>query len=337
MEIIKNIKNFFTTTAPDFLKEYCLWVELGLFALGLIWFVAMLITHGGKRKYKKSVLSNTNELEASVKLADELRGKLETKSNEYTELSTKFDIAQNALNDSNSKFSELTQEHEVCKDMLSDAQMNLTAKTKECQDKDTKISDLILKEDSLKNETAELRDKILVRNEEVKNLTKQVEEQKAQIVKLSNDKEEAKKDMNDLMEDLEKMERTNSIMEREASELRKKNKELEEEANNLRDLETENKILIKTIRRLELSEDKKEKDSMVILNEKVENLEKHLSKKTEKRLFDLEKVEKNDLQYLPRTDLFELAKTVDLHNFATWSNDKLREEIGKHFTENINE
>lgn len=182
------------------------------------------------------------------------------------------------------------------------------------------------------------------------NYEKSIFEKECKISELETEYERIRVDMDNLIvtkdeldnEHLEILDK-NTELNRTVLAFSEKYEDLEKKYNSLliendflKNYETENTVLIKTLRRLKEDEENdvaKTKDAIVALenrlNKKIDVIFNAMSAKNNYASTKLKNLDA-DLSSLKRTELSKIAKKCGIKNFATWSNEKLIKEIKKY-------
>ena len=275
------------TTFIEFCKTNCIWVELGLLVLAflfLLFFLGMAASRSGLKKlYRKeteqfsaTVAEHNNRLKAAEMEAKKYK-------DENRELQLKFKQTNSDLEKYKASVNQLTESlHEKLK--VEEMHQNY------CEARKVEYGALKHDYDELKVHSEETDSELEALKEEKEKLEKDYK-----MVSSSN------------LDNALAKNRAESALE----EANTKIADLLEENDELRNLEVENKILIRTIRRL--SEYDSFKTEKVILNE-----EPKYNPPSEKMV-----------DFMSRTELFNAAKKAGIVGYTTWTNEKIREELKK--------
>lgn len=291
----------------NFCKTNCFYIEIGLLVLFVV-FAALYIISLVKRKHLSGACDRLNE-------------EIHDHENEIMKLKSDISRYDNTSKDNIKTIQYLT-------DSSKELTESIEAKNKEIEGLNDKLTLSKNDNDVLISKVSELETKVADTEASLKEKENNCAEKDLKIIDLTKRNEAANKLVTDLDASVKKFEERSKVAEtkaesvstdltiltKEHTELQKKYDDIIKENENLKDLEVENRVLLRTIKRLQEESEKPKKSEMRILNEtnKEENEEK------------LSYIKVNNMT---RSELFDTAKKFGFTNYALWSNEKLRTEI----------
>lgn len=286
----------------NFCKTNYLYIEAGLAVLFVL-FLVLFIIFVVKKHSLASVCDQLNE--ESHNHEKEIMDLKSEKTKHETEIKEKTATIQTLIEE---KESLLTTSEEKGK-MIEELKANISKLEEVDKESSEKIStletELTTTKTALKEKESECENKALdvtvaLKRFETSNKLVDELEKRLKVFEERSAAAEAKAtSVNEMM----------STLTKEHIALQKEYDMIVKENENLKDIELENRILLKTIKRLQKEDTDTVKETSVILNEE------------EKPLSYLE------VNNMSRSELFETAKKYGFSNFALWSNEKLRSEI----------
>lgn len=330
MEKIWNtIVSFFTTTLPTFVMEnlvlFC--VSAGLFVLCII----LLIVLGCKnKKYeyykgalvvsKKSEEEVGNRLQETSKNLQESNARCNRLLSEKSTLEENFEELENKFNESDTKNKNLSESFENIKGILAEKEIELSSKIAECQEKDTKISNMSIEKDAYTKAFEENKETILKLT--LENTKLEADNGALKLLKESN--ESLIKDLKDKNSELEaekkEVNRLLTVKTDVVSEYERKVINLSNENERLKDFEYENQILTKMLRRGETKTAETSEITEISPEVPAELPEMIVINETPEEYID-------ELDALKRSELSKIARELGIRNYATWTNEALKAEI----------
>ena len=346
---MNSFTKFFTETIPSFAQNNWLVLELVFFALTVLFLILFMVALVLKKKANKN---STEQIMTWVSKNTEKSKQLEKKETEYKELNEKYieSIANcKRLEDSNlekcetlqressEKIENLEKDLNVCKECLSESERNLAISKQECLDKNAKIADMTIERDNLVKELNEFRSSL-----EGANIT--IEDYKEEIETLSDSFDTLKSANTELNSEYDELRIKNANTERTLVELSENHKELKARYNEalkeidfLKNYELENEVLLKTLRKFKEDDN----DSHSDMKDAIVDLEKRLNNKIEATFETMTArvisaaaknadIDWDGLKEMKRSQLSKIARELGIKNYATWSNERLAEEIKKY-------